>query len=505
MTTGTLVVGNANATTLTAGTLVVGNANVTTLTASTLRLTSTTVALGANAGNTVQGSDAIAVGNLAGTVRQGTYAVGIGAYAGTNSQGGYAIAIGSFSGSDYQSTSAIAIGSNSGSTSQGNSAVAIGPNSGSTLQGANAVAHGNNSGLTLQGTNAVAMGNRAGQNTQGSAAVAVGNQAGQNRQGINAVAVGANAGNTSQGSYAVAIGNAAGQTSQHSNSIVLNASVTALNSGTAGALYVNPVRNVTQANLLGYNTTTKEVSYFSLSDITTSNLVSTNITSTNIVATTLTAGTLIGNNIGVNVVSPGVSVDVLGQLNITNNSYGSPTLSTYGGVGSRIVLGTGSGSATPYALGVENNNVWFSSNYGGYKWYNNTTLNMQMTNGNLTVTGDITGFGNLSDARLKTNIIDITQSKSLEVVNALRPVTFDWKDDIFNESKRGTNDIGFIAQEVEEIIPCAVSDYVTSDVNYKHIKHERILPYLVGSIQKLTRENDELRNRLTQIESLLQK
>jgi hypothetical protein len=128
---------------------------------------------------------------------------------------------------------------------------------------------------------------------------------------------------------------------------------------------------------------------------------------------------------------------------------------------------------------------------------------MRLTNGNLTVTGDITGFGNLSDIRLKKNVIDIAQMESLRVVNALRPVTFDWKDDIFNESKRNKKDAGFIAQEVEQVIPYAVSDYTISDINYKNIKYERILPYLVGSIQKLTIENNDLKNKLAEIESLL--
>ena len=136
----------------------------------------------------------------------------------------------------------------------------------------------------------------------------------------------------------------------------------------------------------------------------------------------------------------------------------------------------------------------------GYLWFeNNTVQNMMLSSGNLTVTGDITGFGNLSDKRLKTNINDIEQDESLRVINSLRPVTFNWKDDIFNEAKRGTEDAGFIAQEVEEVIPVAVSDYAHNDIQYKNIKFERILPYLVGSIQKLTKENSELKMKLSEI------
>ena len=157
-----------------------------------------------------------------------------------------------------------------------------------------------------------------------------------------------------------------------------------------------------------------------------------------------------------------------------------------------------------YTLGITDGNVYFKNPLSGYIWYeNNTISNMKLTNGNLSVTGDITGFGNLSDVRLKKNVINIDLDLSLSKIKSLRPVTFDWKNDIFNESKRGTSDAGFIAQEVEQVIPYAVSDYTISDTTYKNIKFERILPYLVGSIQKLTMENSELKNRLNEIEKKL--
>lgn len=115
-------------------------------------------------------------------------------------------------------------------------------------------------------------------------------------------------------------------------------------------------------------------------------------------------------------------------------------------------------------------------------------------NGNLVASGDITAFGNLSDIRLKTNIVDIDSEYALNTVRSLRPVTFDWKSDIFNKSKGGSCDVGFIAQEVEEIIPQAVAEYqeMNSGTFYKNIKHERLIPYLVGAIQKLEYINKNL-------------
>ena len=154
-----------------------------------------------------------------------------------------------------------------------------------------------------------------------------------------------------------------------------------------------------------------------------------------------------------------------------------------------------------YTLGITNGNIYFQNPLSGYLWYeNSTTSNMRLTNGNLTVTGDITGFGNLSDIRLKKNIIDIDLDLSLSKIKSLRPVTFDWKDDIFNESKRNKNDIGFIAQELEQVIPQAISDTSHESTSYKSIKFERILPYLVGSIQKLENIIDKQNQHIKSLE-----
>jgi len=105
----------------------------------------------------------------------------------------------------------------------------------------------------------------------------------------------------------------------------------------------------------------------------------------------------------------------------------------------------------------------------------------------LTCTGDIISFGSLSDRRLKKNIETIETLKALEIVSRLRAVTFNWREDIFNEEKRNTSDIGFIAQEVEALVPEAVSEYtqIESGEVYKNIKHERLVPYLLSAIQYL--------------------
>lgn len=101
-------------------------------------------------------------------------------------------------------------------------------------------------------------------------------------------------------------------------------------------------------------------------------------------------------------------------------------------------------------------------------------------NGNLQCSGDLYGFSTLSDERLKTNVKNL--QNCLDVVNSLRPVEYIWKDDIFNESKRGSYDTGLIAQEVSNVIPVVNGHYY----EYMTVKYEKIVPYLIGAIQELS-------------------
>jgi hypothetical protein len=164
---------------------------------------------------------------------------------------------------------------------------------------------------------------------------------------------------------------------------------------------------------------------------------------------------LSNGNVGINNVNPAYTLDVSGTGRFTSN------LAVMGNVGI--------GTTSPSGMLHLNNAALFTST------------------GNLTCTGDVISFGSLSDRRLKKNIETIETAKALDIVSKLRAVSFDWKDDIFNEEKRNTSDLGFIAQEVEELIPEAVSEYtqLESGEVYKNIKHERLVPYLLSAIQYL--------------------
>jgi hypothetical protein len=91
-----------------------------------------------------------------------------------------------------------------------------------------------------------------------------------------------------------------------------------------------------------------------------------------------------------------------------------------------------------------------------------------------------TSIAAISDASLKENVRDL--DTGLTQVMALKPRRFDWKED----TKIGLKNVaGFIAQEVEQILPDLVYDYqYNADETKKSLKMGDILPTLVKAIQE---------------------
>ena len=121
-------------------------------------------------------------------------------------------------------------------------------------------------------------------------------------------------------------------------------------------------------------------------------------------------------------------------------------------------------------------------------FYNDTTTSgtfvnkMQITKaGNLLVSGDISAFANMSDKRLKHNITNLSIN-CIDLLNNIKPVEFIWNDmDEIINIKRNTYDHGFIAQDIEILLPNIVNQYD----KYKSIKYEKLTPYLVKGFQEL--------------------
>jgi hypothetical protein len=146
--------------------------------------------------------------------------------------------------------------------------------------------------------------------------------------------------------------------------------------------------------------------------------------------------------------------------------------------------------------------------------------------GDFLATNDIYAVGNMhaqqyltsSDVRYKKEIA--TLDNALDTILSLRGVTFDWDRDAWPEKYfREGRQVGFIAQEVEQVLP----ELVSTDANgYKSVAYVNVVPVLVEAMKQqqarisaqqkqieelkaVTAENAELRARLDALSAAVQK
>jgi endosialidase-like protein len=122
-------------------------------------------------------------------------------------------------------------------------------------------------------------------------------------------------------------------------------------------------------------------------------------------------------------------------------------------------------------------------------------------NGTIDASGDMNAanFNQTSDARLKKDVSTLTSG--LAIVNKLRGVRYAWKDE--NKSQ---NKIGFLAQEIEEVLPELVT---TKKDGFKAVNYSEMTAVLVQAVKELSKqiedlkeENDSLKAELSDVEDI---
>ena len=104
-----------------------------------------------------------------------------------------------------------------------------------------------------------------------------------------------------------------------------------------------------------------------------------------------------------------------------------------------------------------------------------------------------------SDIRWKKDITPLSVTSSLAKVMQLNPVSFDWRTNEFpNMHFSSSTQLGFIAQDVEKIIPEVV---ITDNNGYKGLSYERITPILTGAIQEQQKQIEELKSEIKKLKS----
>jgi hypothetical protein len=146
----------------------------------------------------------------------------------------------------------------------------------------------------------------------------------------------------------------------------------------------------------------------------------------------------------------------------------------------------------------------YSSRAGTTGAYTDNLFNIQWSSPNASLYIDATNVGviaSVSDRRLKKEINDLSSSQ--EIVKALRPVSFRWRDEgLFEDT--GVSSWGFIADEVQAVLPAAVvgeANAVAEDGSIKpqHILDRPIVAVLTKALQEALTRIDALEARIANL------
>ncbi len=110
--------------------------------------------------------------------------------------------------------------------------------------------------------------------------------------------------------------------------------------------------------------------------------------------------------------------------------------------------------------------------------------------GDMAATADVIAYM-ASDRRLKDNIKPITNP--IEKIKQIGGYTFDWND---NQSTYKGNDVGVIAQEIEDVLPSLVKD---REGGYKGVKYDKIVSLLIEGIKDQQTQIDDLKRQFNNL------
>jgi len=197
------------------------------------------------------------------------------------------------------------------------------------------------------------------------------------------------------------------------------------------------------------------------------------------------------------------SVQAFPQLTYTNNgmlgirrtpSYnldveGTTRLNGYVGINGPVPAGYPLGIRSYYGEEIRINPGYSSSEIGASTdkidfWWNSTIGHNSLY---------AHRFYQVSDIKLKSNIMPITEG--LNKVMRLKGVQYNFKNDSTDMNNTTLKNIGFIAQELEGVVPEAISE----SHGYKMIDYNTIIPLLVEAIKEQQSIIEDLNEKINSI------
>ena len=223
-----------------------------------------------------------------------------------------------------------------------------------------------------------------------------------------------------------------------------------------------------------------------------------------------TTGNLYGLEVRANVSATATNkVNNIYALRSTiNTTVANSATNVYGGyfsvTGSNLISATATNSYGMYVYGatggtnsygvyIDNYISGFSSTYA---LYSASTANSYF--GGVIVTPYTPVI--TSDARLKRNIANV--DNGINTVMKLRPVSYEKKSSLTSDDYGKVKEIGFLAQEVQTVLPNLVSEF-TKDNGEKilGVQYSELIPVLTKAIQEQQKQIDELKKEVTELKA----
>ena len=163
-----------------------------------------------------------------------------------------------------------------------------------------------------------------------------------------------------------------------------------------------------------------------------------------------------------------------------------------------LLVGNTSNTTSQAGVYLNSNGRFFATHSGSSSIFNRLSTDGDIllfqkdtsTVGSISVTGSGTTYNTTSDLRLKENIEPLVATDKLMAMN---PVSYNWKAD-----PDGPRSMGFIAQEMQEVMPEAVSVGDDEDAMMS-MDYGRITPILVSALQDAHRKIEELAAEIAEL------
>jgi hypothetical protein len=205
----------------------------------------------------------------------------------------------------------------------------------------------------------------------------------------------------------------------------------------------------------------------------------------------------------------GTSPSYLLHIPQDNNLFLSNLFLTGTANNPRLSSGATGGSMSLEGGGAEEGKIYLqgagSGGNGYIEFYAGGSLRMTISDNGSIGAPSGTNIFNPSDLRLKRNISPI--SNGLDKISALNPIKFNWING-FEPSEDGKDMLGFVAQEVYEVIPEAIESFSGNSITINDIEIQNplrvnekfIIPVLVKAIQEQQSQIEILKTKIEILE-----